>query len=147
LLTNATNKCSSSLEGFVNHDYQNSDNVYNTYGRGKPKEIGLLDAIDQQQITPMRAIGTDYSNKLNNVNTNYANLSGQIDKINKNINDLSGNPLYDYNTPFDLNNKNTVVDGRISDTRELLIQQNSLFVLGTITAASLLVFGIVMARE
>lgn len=145
LLANATKKCST--EGFEDHGYQNQDTVYTTYGTGIPKPIGLLDAIDQQQITPIRAIAADYSNKLNNVNTNYSNLSGQIDKMNNTIKDLSGNPTYDYNTPFELNKKNTVVDGRISDTRELLIQQNSLYVLGTITAASLLVFGIVMARE
>jgi len=147
LLTNASNKCSDLKEGFESHGYQNSNTVYDTYGKGKPKEVGLVDAIDQKQIAPMRDIGTDYSNKLNNLNSNYVNLSGQIDKMNNTIKDLSGNPKYDYNTPFDLNNKSTVVDGRISDTRELLIQQNSLYVLGTITAASLLIFGIVMARE
>jgi hypothetical protein len=114
--------------------------------------MGLPDAIAQYQIAPLSGIASDYQGKLNKVNDNHNNIKQKIDSI-TNANktgvrdDLSGNKLYDYNTPFRVNKEKTVLDGLIHDNRQLEQQENAIYILGTITAATLIVFAIALGRE
>jgi hypothetical protein len=140
------------LEGFDNHGYENSNTVYNTYGTGIPQNIGLPAAIIQKQINPMKQIASDYSNKLSQVNKKYVDLSSNIQGITNveqtGLRDvMSGDSDYDYDTEFTLNKPKTLLDGRVEDSKQLVVQENSVYALGSITAAALIVFAIVLARE
>jgi hypothetical protein len=99
------------------------------------------------QILPLSAVATDYSNKLQTINKNYYDLSSNIGTINTIRYDISGNPDYDYNTPFTVNKPKTLLDGFIYDNRLLSVQENAMYVLGTITAATLIVIAIVIGKE
>ena len=99
------------------------------------------------QILPLSLIATDYSNKLKTVNQNYYDLSSNISSIKSIQTDISGNTLYDYNTPFILEKPKTLLDGLVYDNNLLTVQENAMYVLGTITAATLIVFAIVIGKE
>jgi len=99
------------------------------------------------QILPLSLIATDYSNKLKTVNQNYYDLSSNISSIKSIQSDISGNTLYDYNTPFILEKPKTLLDGLVYDNNLLTVQENAMYVLGTITAATLIVFAIVIGKE
>jgi hypothetical protein len=139
-------------EGFDDHGYQNKDTVYKKYGTGIPQGNGLPESVSLYQVDPLKQIATDYTNKIKNVDTNYRDITENISKITSISgtgvrDDLSGNYLYDYNTPFTLNKPKTTLDGLVSDNRQLEAQENAVYVLGTITAATLVVFAIVLAKE
>jgi hypothetical protein len=81
------------------------------------------------------------------VNQNYYDLSSNISNIRSIQSDISGNTLYDYNTPFILEKPKTLLDGLVYDNNLLTVQENAMYVLGTITAAPLIVFAIVIGKE
>ena len=68
------------------------------------------------QVLPLSLIATDYSNKLKTVNQNYYDLSSNISSIKSIQSDISGNTVYDYNTPFIL--EKPKIGGRIFIKRE-----------------------------
>ena len=130
------------FEGFDSHSYRYSGNL-----------IANSSSVINNQVQPISQISKDYNDKLNIVNKNYTDLSNNIIKITNDNktglrDDMSGNYIYDYNTPFSLNEKpKTLLDGRIYDNNQLVVQTNALYVLGTITAASLIVFAILIGKE
>lgn len=134
------------LEGFNSHGYQYSGNLV-------ASSTSNSNIINNNQIQPISQISKDYNYKLNLVNQNYTDLSNNIVKITNDNktglrDDMSGNYIYDYNTPFSLYEKpKTLVDGRIYDNNQLIVQTNSLYILGTITAATLIVFAILIGKE
>ena len=103
--------------------------------------------IINNQVTPLMSIADDYSQKLQKVNQNYIDLSANINVAKKVIIDISGNKFYDYNTEFKLDKPKTALDGLIYDNNILNTQENAVYVLGTITAATLIVFAIVIGKE
>jgi hypothetical protein len=139
-------------EGFNDHSYQKKEDVYRSYGSGNPQGIGLPEAVSKYQVDPLKQIANDYINKETTVDKNYRDITDNISKI-TNVNrtgirdDMSGNYLYDYNTPFTLNKPKTTLDGLVSDNRQLEAQGNAVYILGTITAATLVIFAIILAKE
>jgi hypothetical protein len=99
------------------------------------------------QVLPLSLVAKDYSNNLKTVNQNYYDISSNISSIKTIQNDISGNTLYDYNTPFILEKPKTLLDGLVYDNNLLTVQENAMYVLGTITAATLIVFAIVIGKE
>jgi hypothetical protein len=119
-------------EGFNDHGYR----------------VGTTgNTIISGQIIPITSIANDYSYKLQTVNKNYYDLSSNIGSLINIRSDISGNAIYDYNTPFTVHKPKTLVDGLIYDNNLLVNQENAMYVLGTITAATLIIFAIVIGRE
>jgi len=122
--------------------------IYEAFNNRGYKEVGTTgNTILSGQVLPLSLIATDYSNKLKTVNQNYYDLSSNISTIKSIQNDISGNTLYDYNTPFILEKPKTLLDGLVYDNNLLTVQENAMYVLGTITAATLIVFAIVIGKE
>lgn len=117
---------------------------FDTYGY-TPGTDG--NTIVSGQINPLINIAKDYSKKLGIVNKNYIDISANIGTINSIKADISGNQIYDYNTPFTLNKPKTLLDGLVYDNNLLTTQENAIYVLGTITAATLIVLAIVIGKE
>jgi hypothetical protein len=95
----------------------------------------------------LTSIPTEFSTSLHYAKQNYSDLSSNIMKISSLTNDISGNKFYDYNIPFQLEKKKTVLDGMVHDYNIMYNQNNAVFVLSTITAATLIVFGITLAMK
>ena len=85
------------------------------------------------------------------INSTYANLSDNIQNYNQmrtfmenDVNyDLSGNTLLHFRNT----RKPTVREQNALDSNEGGLTQNSLYILGTITAASLLILAVLLGRE
>ena len=104
-----------------------------TYANTVPVEFNV-------NIQKIKDTNDNISNTLLKISNNDTNNKGLRD-------DMSGNKLYDYNTEFKLEKEKTVLDGRIYDNKIIYEQNNAVFVLSTITAASLIVLGISMAMK
>jgi len=134
----STFSVSKTLESFDTHGY-NTNNLVN----GNV----VASSVISNQIYPLNDITNDYSNKIQNIDTNYVDLKTNINALMDIRKNISGNEAYDYNTPFSLNKPKTVLDGLIYDNNQLSVQENAMFVLGTITAATLIVLAIVIGKE
>jgi hypothetical protein len=116
------------------HSFQSK--LYNN-----PKDVA------NNQVAPMIAIYNDYLIKQQQVNQNYFDLS-------KNIYDFSHNyytTLADPNDTYDLsannfNRRPTKLDGLLVDNKEIIMQQNSMYILSTITIATLVLALILVTR-
>jgi len=135
-------------EGFDDYGYLPSNSNSNT------NDTGLKKTIIDNQIDPMILVSKDYSTKLLNVNTNYVELDNKINTIknsNKNgLRDIMMNdPIYDFSGNV-LNNENkskTVIDAHIEDIDSIINQTNTIYILGSITMVTLLIFSVIIGKQ
>jgi hypothetical protein len=126
---------------------------FNTYGYNMPVDNNP-DAVSKTQITPLEQISADYSNAQNQINAQYNNIGVNIDKITNSTNTglrdiMMNDPKYDFsgNLLNYINKKPSLADARQADSKIMLVEQNSIYIFGSIAAASLLILAIVIARE
>jgi hypothetical protein len=142
-------------ETFDNYGYQTSNNVGNVSANAGDSE-NLPQRIIDKQINPMIQISQDYSNLQQNINNNYYDISNSLYKITnadnsgirdilsndpKNIYDFSGNYLNYYTK------KPKKEDALKEDVNIMVLEENNLLMLGTITIASLIIGSIYFSRE
>jgi hypothetical protein len=130
-------------ENFDNRGYNvpiNSGNPGNN--------ASIPDSIIQNQINPMIDISKDYSEMQQKVNDNYYDISNSIYKIKNNNNTgirdiLSNDPnnIYDYNgNLFKYNTKKPQKEDALKeDANIMILEQNNILMLGSITVAALLI--------
>jgi len=146
-------------EGLVNMDpsanlgYVTTQQFHQIYGNiGSPNNV--KDAIQKTQIQPSIQNTTAYESQLYTINSNYYSLDNSIQTItNKNGTgvrdvmmkdskyDFSGN-VFQYDHPV-----STKTDGLLEDIHTMTMYENSIYILGAITSATLLVGAIVMSNE
>ena len=97
---------------------------------------------------------SNYSTLLNKIDSTYRDLSNNIGQItNSNQtglrDQLMANDKYDFsgNLLNYMNEKPTLNDAMLEDTETLILQQNAVFMLGTIASATLIIFAIMLLRE
>ena len=142
-------------EGLMNKDsdYVPTQQFYKTHGNAM-KPDGLQNAIQKEQIQPSIQNTTAYESQLHTINSNYYSLDNSIQTItNKNGTgvrdimmkdskyDFSGN-VFQYDHPV-----STKTDGLLEDIHTMTMYENSIYILGAITSATLLVGAIVMSNE
>ena len=93
-----------------------------------------------------------YANMMNTVNANYQQLTHRkIPHYLETREILESNPNYDYNGNtllyYNAEPVPTVQQQRVIDADQGVVRQNSLYVLGTLTAATLLVLALILGRE
>lgn len=113
----------------------------------------VKDFINKNQIQPLEKMEDEYTKKLDKVNDNYNELDTDISSI---INadetglrdQLMNNKKYKNSfLSVDLDKSKDVSDVRLDDTKEMIEYNDKLFSLGIITASTLLLASIVIARE
>ena len=119
------------------------------YSSDKPDD---MEFINDHQLTPLQETETQLISNLDNINKNYIKLGNEISSITNN----DGTGLRDklqnenkYNSYLSANLEPTkdVSDVRLDDTKDLIEHNNSIFNLGVVTASTLLVASILIARE
>jgi len=108
--------------------------------------------IVEQHIKPLEKMEDNYTKKLDKISQNYNNLNTEIHSIMNNDNTgirdkLMSEDKYKSYLSTELEKSKDASDIRIEDTKTLIEHNNSVFNLGVITASTLLVAGIVVARE
>lgn len=158
---------SSTLEGFDEHGYSKPNNVAQQVTKGSPNNY--IDAVNDNQITPLQSIATDYTGFAQQVNNNYGKIDANLTNV-KNMRTImreAPNNKYDFN-PDSLpyyngpggckdskdptiiracgNKATTKQDALNDDIKTIILQQNTIYILGSITAASLLILAIYLGK-
>ena len=135
----------SSVEGFDNHGY--IDN--NSYNYNAITSTSIPDAIINQKIIPLAEMTNDYSHTLGKINSTYVDLSNNIQSITGVRDIMKNDPInkYQFNAEDELKKKQTITDALIEDKNAIILQQNDMYMLGTITVATLLIAAIYIAKE
>lgn len=129
-------KTSSGKEGF-------DTNNFNNYGYNENAIPEKQFTIDNK-INPMAQMYGDYIQATNDINHNYFILKGKITDFSNNYFPALNDPT----DPLDLgkagfNKQPTLVDGWVTDNREMVLNQNSMFIMTTI-AVGTMVLGLLM---
>jgi len=118
----------------------------------RSEDMPVKKFIKEQQIQPLEKMEDNYTKKLDKISQNYNNLNTEIHSIMNNDNTgirdkLMSEDKYKSYLSTELEKSKDASDIRIEDTKTLIEHNNSVFNLGVITASTLLVAGIVVARE
>ena len=134
-------------ESFNNHGFTDTDKI--RYAR----KDGIRKGILEHQLTPMKKVAHDYTELQKKIGKTYDELGNDIHDItnaDKNgVRDkLETEKQYiKHFVEVDLNPSKTVSDVRLDDINTIISYNNSVLNLGVITASTLLVAGIMIARE
>jgi hypothetical protein len=139
------------IEGFDGHGYANSAGI-SAGNDGK----NLGNAIINKQINPLNSITQDYLNTTGKINANY-NLIDQnltttnsmwnsLNADNTNKYDFKSNNLKYYKGVNANNEKPTIQDAMDEDVKTIILEQNTLYILGSITAASLFILAVYLGK-
>jgi hypothetical protein len=106
-----------------------------------------------QDITNAQSSSKDFTIKMNEIQKNRTNIKKSVSEYNGKYKILNDDQGYEYN-PIYSNYEDTgnaplksTRDVSLSDTKELIIQQNTTYVLCTICAAVILIAGIMIGNE
>jgi len=137
--SNTLNYNSMSYKPFSKFDVIDTNNIIENF-------TSLREPLELQDINV--AIN-DFNDKSNVANKNYGNLVTGINNYLINRNELINTSLYDYsgNVLFINDGKPTMKDGLESDTKEFVMQENNILILGSISLAFLLIGTYVILRN
>jgi len=135
------------VDGFENYGYMNNKNI-STIAANPGINQNIPTFITDNQINPLTKMYQDYSKLQQNINDNYYDISSSVDKIKNNsktgVRDiLSDDPdnIYDFsgNVLNYTSKKPKKRDALKEDNQVMILEQNNLLMLGTITIATLLI--------
>jgi len=129
-----------SNDGYVTGDLD-SANIINS--------SGYLKDLVNYKLDPLIAMSHQVEADINNIDANYQSIEQEVNE-NVNIrNALLQKDIYDYDgklTNFD-NTSQTLDDAVVEDTSTLIYMENSIYILGSITAATLLIIAVFMMKD
>lgn len=155
------------IENFANYENATKNNNPNIYMQHyKPfsnfeplyQTFNVVETFDASGVDLERIRSTSNSinlklntlNKLNDdVNQNYNELRNRV-QIYKNLrHELASNKKYDYsgNVLQYTEKKNTLADGLNEDLKIMIVEENNLYILGTIAMATLLIGILVISKD
>ncbi len=86
------------------------------------------------------------SNNSSKINSNYVELGNNIDEYNVSRAELNRNAKYEFNPSAGINQSSSnILDVANDDINEMILQQNNMYILGTVTSASLLIAAIMLS--
>jgi hypothetical protein len=155
------------LENFTNYENTikyNRPNIYmqqyKPFSNFEPlyQTFNIVESFDASGVDIERIRSTSNNihlqlnnlNNLNNgINRNYNHLKKNIRIHNKLRNKLTKNKKYDYSGRVlqYTEKKNTLADGLDEDLKIMIVQENNLFILGTIAMATLLIGILVISKD
>jgi hypothetical protein len=121
------------LSGLESYTIENFDS--NGFSQGVSSDPNF---VNNNQLLPMVSVYTNYLSKQQQVNQNYYDMSQNVQTFKDQYTKMANDPndKYDFKTSS-FNKAPTQLDGLINDNREIIMQQNSMYILSTITVATL----------
>lgn len=104
---------------------------------------GCIYNIEHKKIKPLIEISSEYSKSVNKIIQGNEIIENKIDQYKVLRTDLSNNPLYSYNDTK-VDKQKTMLDGMNDDVNEMLLQENNMYIAGSMTVFTLVVVGIIM---
>jgi len=120
---------------------------YETTGRNK---ITCSQSIIKNQIQPLTKTAKEYENTMDDLKSNYEEIKDKIENHKRTANKMEKTDQYDFSgktlkypdySPYS-NYKKNIMDGLDEDIGVMVQQENNIYLLGTITAVSLLITAI-----
>lgn len=147
-IMNGTNSKIKGMEGFNNRGYKTSE-VLNAKYAVQPTPDGLANAIQTQQITPLRQIAGDYNSLMANISSEYNKIGTNVSATTSLLDNLKNNTRAGYldNNYEMMPHAKRVEDVRLDDINELISQTNTTYTLATITAMTIIIAGIFVMRN
>ncbi len=111
---------------------------------------GCIRDISNNKIAPLKEMAANYERALQQLSQNRIDLSNNITNYNNlKQNLLDNDNTYKYSDAVDQTNpdKKTLLDGMNDDANEMLLQQNNVYLMGTLTTASLLILAIILSSK
>lgn len=150
------------METFDNHGYVDGNKVRNKSGNPGDTD-NLPNRISQQQIAPLKSIASDYNDLLGNIDGKYRDIKTNITGYKAARNSIAydstveGDTTNDSRKKYDFETagrtllynerKPTMGDAINEDLNLLIMQDNQLYFLGTITIAALLIGAVYFGKE
>ena len=118
----------------------------------RPDDMTRIVFVNTHQLPPLQETETQLISNLDKINQNYIKLGNEISSITNNdetgLRDkLKSENKYNSYLSANLEPTKDVSDVRLDDTKDLIEHNNSIFNLGVVTASTLLVASILIARE
>jgi hypothetical protein len=137
------------VQGFQSRTEGFGQYNYNDCHPTQTNNIGCKAFIQEKKIAPLMRTTNVYSNMLKQMEYNNTNFSKKTQDFVSNYYELEDNSKYQFNpndTKFnDSKDKKSILETANDDLNELLIQQNNIYIVGTITAATLLITAILLS--
>ena len=150
-------KCLGSVrkEGFSEMKNENKDmnmvESFNNYNMNScttdGAQVGCVNYIENNKIKPLLSANTQFLQTLSDLSNNNVHLSTSISQYKDISYDLSNNVNAHYWDTTDdhlINPVPTLLDTANSDTNTLMMQQNNMYIAGTMTTATLLILAIML---
>jgi hypothetical protein len=133
---------SSSKEGFDSHGYYDASAACHDVG------TGCHPAIQNGQITPLIQMANDYNNQIKQMSQTYVDMSNNLDTYYATRKILNNHPMYDFSAnPVFTKEDNSLVNAMQQDTKQMALQQNNLYISGTILTTTLLITAIYLGMD
>ena len=131
-----------SKEGFDTHGYQDASAACSSVGSG------CQPAIQNGQITPLIQIANDYDNQIKQMSRTYIDMSNNLDSYYATRKVLNNNAMYDFSANRIFTKEdNSLVNAMQQDTKQMALQQNNLYISGTILTTTLLITAIYLGMD
>jgi hypothetical protein len=134
--TNTTNAPKVS-ENFTTYGYVDTSGMKNL----------TTDKINTNQVIPLREMSKDYIANISQAEQNYTDLCGNIATLSRNLTTAAPTLKNYYDEKSNPDKKKKLIDVRSDDAEIMMVQQNYLYILGTISLAIVLVGSIVIAKN
>jgi len=150
------------IDNFTNYDNKLKYNNSNIYMQDyKPFSTfdplyNSFNVVESFDVTTIETTSNNINNQLNNlnnindgINENYNYLTENIKSYNSLYDKLNKNEKYDFSGKVLLydKKKTTLADALEDDLKIMIIQENNLYILGTIAMATLLIGIIIISRD
>jgi hypothetical protein len=122
---------------------------FSTYGyldTSTMKNVNV-DAVNTNQVVPLKKMSDEYKSNIGTAEQNYIDLCGNIANLNQTLSNSSPIVQKYYDEKSDQSKKNLLIDARNEDEQIMMVQQNYIYILGTISLAIILVGTIVIAEN
>jgi coenzyme F420-reducing hydrogenase alpha subunit len=133
----------------TNTDTEKTEENFSTYGyldTTAMKNVNV-DTVKTNQVVPLKNMSDEYKSNIGTAEQNYMDLCGNIANLNnKRVTSSSVVQKY-YDEKSDQGKKNKLIDIRNEDEQIMMVQQNYIYILGTISLAIVLVGSIVIAKN
>jgi hypothetical protein len=107
------------------------------------------DGCNQYISNNIQSLNNAYSGYYENsskVGTNYTDLSNNIDTYNANYEDLKKEAKYEFDPSAGIQQSSSnILDVANADINEMVLHQNNMYILGTVTSASLIIAAILLS--
>jgi hypothetical protein len=106
--------------------------------------------VSNLQIAPMKEIANDYTANITLINKNYIDISNNLSATNSLLSTIINDPQNNYDHRGDALNydgvngskRSNINDAINDDIKSIILQQNTIYILGSIAAATLLILAI-----